>query len=265
MIFSSSKSSNLNSQTNFSQIQVRALNFSYGQNEVLMDVNFSIGIGEYIGLIGPNGGGKTTLIKLLLGLEKPQSGSIFISGKPINAFKKWTEIGYVPQKMLTSSLNFPATVQEIVQSGLDIHLKPWQKLTQNHLKAVTTAIQISDIEHLQNRLISDLSGGERQRVFLARSLVSQPKVLILDEPTVGVDTKTQDKFYEFLKHLNQNHKITIIFVSHDLPVVAKQTSRILCLNQRLIEHNIPSDILNEDFMSQIYGQNFKFISHDHIA
>jgi len=256
---------NFETKDSFAQIQVEHLSFSYGQNLVLNDLNFSIGLGEYVGLIGPNGGGKTTLIRLLLGLEKAQTGKITIDGQILSTSKKRPQIGYVPQKMLPSSLNFPATVKEIVESGLNIHLKPWQKLTQNDHKAIIKAIEISDIEHLQNRLIADLSGGERQRVFLARSLVSQPKVLILDEPTVGVDTKTQDKFYKFLKHLNQNHKITIIFVSHDLPVVARQTSRVLCLNQHLFHHSVPSDILNQDFMSQVYGQNVKFITHSHAS
>ena len=248
---------------NFAVIQVKNLSFKYGLNQVLENLNFNIFSGEYVGLIGPNGGGKTTLIKLILGLESTSTGSILIDGEQVKNFKNWTKIGYVPQKILQSSIGFPATVREIVESGLNVHKKPWQKLSINDLKAIQKALEISDILHLQNRLIEALSGGERQRVFLARSLVTQPKILILDEPTVGVDSKTQDKFYDFLKHLNQNHKITIIFVSHDLPVVAKQTNRVLCLNQNLIQHGSPADILQDDFMTELYGQNFKFITHNH--
>ena len=247
----------------FAIIQAKDLCFKYSSNQVLTNINFSIYQGEYIGLIGPNGGGKTTLIKLILGLETAQSGEILINGKSVSGFKNWSKIGFVPQKILQSAINFPATVREIVESGLNVHKKPWQILNSNDRIAIQKALEISDIEHLQNRLVEELSGGERQRVFLARSLVTQPKILILDEPTVGVDSKTQDKFYDFLKHLNQNHKMTIIFVSHDLPVVARQTSRVLCLNQLLIEHGSPSDILKDDFMSKLYGKNFKFISHHH--
>jgi zinc transport system ATP-binding protein len=250
---------------NFAIIQAKSLSFSYGSNQILSDLNFSIYAGEYIGLIGPNGGGKTTLIKLILGLETPQRGQISINGKPVSDFKNWTQVGFVPQKILQSAISFPATVKEIVESGLNVHKKPWQGLSPNDTKAIQKALEISDILHLQNRLIEELSGGERQRVFLARSLVTQPKILILDEPTVGVDAQTQDKFYDFLKHLNQNHKMTIIFVSHDLPVVAKQTSRVLCLNQQLIQHNSPGDILQEGFMENLYGKNFKFISHHHAS
>ena len=248
---------------NFAVIQAKNLSFKYGLNQVLDNLNFSIFSGEYVGLIGPNGGGKTTLIKLILGLESTSTGSILIDGELVKNFKNWTKIGYVPQKILQSSIGFPATVREIVESGLNVHKKPWQKLSINDLKAIQKALEISDILHLQNRLIEALSGGERQRVFLARSLVTQPKILILDEPTVGVDSKTQDKFYDFLKHLNHDHKITIIFVSHDLPVVAKQTNRVLCLNQKLIQHDSPADILQDDFMAKLYGQNFKFITHNH--
>ena len=250
-------------KTDFSVVQVKDLSFSYNQNPVLLDISFTIQNGDYVGLIGPNGGGKTTLIKLILGLVKADKGSIKIGGTDIDAHKSMSDIGYVPQKLTEGSVEFPASVLEIIQSGINYNKYPWQKLTHFELKSIQNVLKVSEILHLQNRLFQELSGGERQRVILARALVNKPKVLILDEPTVGVDSITQDKFYDFLKHLNHDHKMTIIFVSHDLAVVARQTSRILCLNQTLFEHDNPKDLLKEDFISRLYGQNFKFITHNH--
>jgi len=250
-------------QNDLTLLKISNLSFGYNQNKVLANISFSITQGEYVGIIGPNGGGKTTLMKLILGILKPQEGEILINGTKISNFNNWRQIGYVPQKVSQSTISFPATVQEIVESSVKINKKPWEKLTGFETRSLEKAIEISDIEHLLNRQIHDLSGGERQRVFLARSLATQPKILILDEPTVGVDAATQDKFYEFLKHLNKNHKITILFVSHDLPVVSKQTSRVLCLNHQLFEDQDPKDLLHTDFMEKVYGNNFRFITHHH--
>jgi zinc transport system ATP-binding protein len=181
----------------------------------------------------------------------------------VHSHQKSTLIGYVPQRLTEGSSSFPASVSEIIASGLNFNKYFWQPLSSFEKSAITETLKISQIEHLSNRLFAELSGGEKQRVLLARALVNNPMVLVLDEPTVGVDSKSQDKFYHLLKHLNQNHKMTIIFVSHDLAVVAKETSRILCLNQTLYEHDNPKDLLKEDFLTRLYGQNFKFINHNH--
>lgn len=248
---------------NLNLIEAKNLYFSYNQNAALTDLNFTIQNGDYVGLIGPNGAGKTSLIKLILGINQPKSGTITFNGKKPSDKSNVSLIGYVPQKLTEGSSAFPASVIEIIESGFNFNKSLWQKLTNFDRKTIQNALEISQVNHLKNRLFYELSGGERQRVLLARALVNKPKILILDEPTVGVDTKTQDKFYEFLRHLNKDHKMTIIFVSHDLAVVAKQTSRILCLNQTLFEHDNPKDILKEGFIARLYGQNFKFINHNH--
>jgi len=248
---------------NLNLIEAKNLCFSYSQNNALTDLNFSIQNGDYVGLIGPNGAGKTTLIKLILGINQPKSGTITFNGKKPSDKSNSSLIGYVPQKLTDGSNAFPASVNEIIESGLNFRKFFWQPLSKFEINAVENVLDISQISHLKNRLFYELSGGERQRVLLARALVNKPKILILDEPTVGVDSKTQDKFYEFLRHLNKDHKMTIIFVSHDLGVVAKQTSRILCLNQTLFEHDDPKDLLKDGFLTQLYGQNFKFVNHHH--
>ena len=243
-------------------IEVRDLSFNYNGNPVLENISFSVEEGEYLGIIGPNGGGKTTLFKVILGLLRPTSGEVRIYGEPQESFTRRHLIGYVPQRT-TAEVYFPATVEEVVRSGRTARMGLLRRLSKDDLTAVAKAMEITDVARLSTRLIGRLSGGERQRVFIARALASDPRILILDEPDVGVDVTAQEKFYSFIEDLNRNLKITILLISHDIDEVAHQAKSVLCLNRRLVCHGSPKKFINEDYMQELYGKKVKFILHGH--
>lgn len=236
-----------------SVIEVKNLNFYYGEVPVLTNLNFTVQAGDYVGVIGPNGGGKTTLMKILLGLLQPTEGTVTVRHL----------IGYVPQRLAQSAVEFPATVQEIVESGRTPQLGLWRRFQQSDYEAVEMAMKHAEITHLRDRRLSQLSGGERQRVFIARALAAKPRILILDEPTVGVDVTTQEKFFAFLKELNHKHGITILFVTHDIDVIAKEATTVLCLNHGVVCYGAPGDFIKEEYMERLYGKTMKFVMHNH--
>ncbi|HYE60152.1 MAG TPA: metal ABC transporter ATP-binding protein [Candidatus Kapabacteria bacterium] len=245
-------------------IVVKDLSYSYHHDTVLNDVSFSIPYGDYVGLIGPNGGGKTTLLKILLGILPKQKGEITLFGKKSSVNGVRNDIGYVPQRVATEVQLFPATVEEVVKSGRTPGrslVLPWGKTDQ---KAVEDAYMKTDIHHLRNRRIGDLSGGERQRVFIARALAGEPKLLILDEPTVGVDITTRERFAAFLGQLNTDHGLTILLVSHDIDAIAKDVKHVLCLNRSLVCHLCSEDFVKDDYLQKVYGSKATSIHHhDH--
>lgn len=244
-------------------IEAKDLSFSYNGNPVLENVSFSVKDGEYLGIIGPNGGGKTTLIKIILGLLKPDTGSVKIFGQDIKTFKERALIGYVPQRISQSIPQFPATVEEIVRSGRTARVGLFKRFGEKDTVAIEKAMETADVVKHRTRLISELSGGERQRVFIARALAGEPKMLILDEPSVGVDIAAQEKFYTFIEDLNQNHGLAIIFVSHDIDVVAHEVKCLLCLNKSLVCHGLPREFMKEEYLEKLYGKKVKFILHGH--
>lgn len=243
-------------------IEVRNLSFSYNGNPVLENISFPVEEGEYLGIIGPNGGGKTTLFKIILGLLEPDSGEVFIYGKPQKKFSERHLIGYVPQRAL-SDYYFPATAEEIVRSGRTARLGMLKRFTAADLKAVERAMEIAGVSKFREKLIGKLSGGERQRVFIARALAGEPKILILDEPDVGVDLTAQERFYTFIEDLNRTMGLTVLLISHDIDVVAHQVKSVLCLNKRLVCHGSPKDFITEQYMQKLYGKKVKFILHGH--
>jgi zinc transport system ATP-binding protein len=244
-------------------IEVEDVDFHYNGNAVLEHVSFTVKSGEYLGIIGPNGGGKTTLLKIILGLLKPHSGSVKIFGQKSEEVDERYRIGYVPQKASQAEFYFPATVEEIVKSGRTARRGLFRRYKEEDYKAVEKAMEIAGIAEHRGRLISKLSGGERQRVFIARTLAGEPKILILDEPAVGVDIASQEKFYSFLTYLNRELGITIIFVSHDVGVIADEVNTVLCLNHRLICHGSPERFIKEEFLEEVYGKKVTSVFHKH--
>lgn len=212
-------------------IKIQDLNFSYNSQTVLRDVNLSVNQGDFIAMIGPNGGGKTTLLKLMLGLLNADSGSMRIFGnRPQDVSHR---IGYVPQDVHINK-NFPVSALDVVLMG---RLKPgrgWSRHSQQDLMAALKALEQVEMEKFRGQRIGELSGGQKQRVFVARALVTDPELLFLDEPTASIDTKGQNEFYQILKELNE--KITIIVVSHDLMVISGYIKSVICVNQRLHYH-----------------------------
>jgi zinc transport system ATP-binding protein len=199
-------------------ISIEDVGFSYEGQTVLRDVNFTVYERDFVGVIGTNGAGKTTLLRLMVGLLKPTSGQIKLFGTPINRFKEWDQIGYVPQKNSFNPL-FPATVMEVVQSGMYNRRRMFRRLKQEEINQCRDAMRVMRVEDLADKLIGQLSGGQQQRVFLARAMVNKPELLILDEPTVGIDTETQKDFFNLLQHLHEHHHMTFIMVSHDMDLV----------------------------------------------
>jgi zinc transport system ATP-binding protein len=233
-------------------IEVKNLSFAYNGNVVLDHVSFKVDKGDYVGIIGPNGGGKTTLLKILIGLLKPDSGSVTIAN---------TDIGYVPQRIAQDSASFPATVWEIVESGRIARKALFESMNDTDRKAIKRAMDIAKIADLKNKQMSSLSGGQRQRVYVARALASEPQILILDEPFVGVDIATETDFYQFLKELNEREGLTIIFVSHDIDVVTEEAKSVLCLNKSVLSFGPADELQEQTAIETLYGKRITHIHH----
>ena len=232
---------------------IKNLSFSVKNQKILSNISLEIFPSEYVAVIGPNGGGKTTLIRILLGLETPTSGEVKIYGKKLSNFKEWYKIGYVPQRASLSDLSFPATVLDIVKMGRTSQRKLFSSFTKEDEEIVYDAMTKMDILDLKDKMIGTLSGGQRQRAMIARALASKPEILILDEPNTGVDAASQKNFYTLLRNLNQQEKITIVFITHDIGVIADDIARLFTVNQKVITCNNPKHTLSCDDMSQLYG------------
>lgn len=241
------------------------VSFAYDNKQALKDINLEINTGDFLGLVGPNGGGKTTLIKLLLGLEKPQQGKISLFNNNITDFKQWSKIGFVSQKANSFNRGFPATVREVVSTGITAKLGYFHFFKKDDKRQVEHAIEMVGMQDYINRNIGDLSGGQQQRIFIARSLVSDPALLILDEPTVGIDTENVQKFYGLLHRLNEENNITLLLVSHDIGTMTKHADGIACLNKSLHFHGDTSSFSNltDRELSQFYGHDLNLVTHQH--
>jgi len=241
---------------------VKNLSFNVKGINILSNISLEIFNAQYIAIIGPNGGGKTTLIRLLLGLEKPSFGEIKIFGKKLSDFRDWHKIGYVPQRAALTDANFPGTVLDIVNMGRISQRGLFSKITDEDKKAVYDAMQKMDIINLKDKMIGTLSGGQRQRVMIARALASKPEILILDEPNTGVDAVSQNRFYALLKELNKDQKITIVFITHDVGVIADDIARLFTINQKITTCNNPKQVLSCQEMSELYGIDAHLL-HNH--
>ena len=225
-------------------IEVSNLRFSYSDEEVLTGIDLEVEKGDFLGVVGPNGSGKTTLMKLILGLEKPDTGQIQVDGKERNYQDL---IGYVPQKYERDP-HFPATVEELLnisaEKGMDIDL--------------LEELEISD---LMGKKFVELSGGQQQRVMAAFALMKEPEILILDEPSVGVDVQAREKFYNLLDRLNQEKDLTVIFVSHDIGVVSDKTDKVALINREICCTGTTDEL--PELMETAYGDEFKAFKHLH--
>lgn len=244
-------------------IAITDLSFSYNEHPVLDHISFTIKPADYVGIIGPNGGGKTTLLRLLLGLLKPQTGSIKIFGTDIRRYPHKYELGYVPQRVAQDTISIPASVYETVASGRTARLGMLHSANTDDVAAIRKAMEIARVADLHARIMSDLSGGQRQRVYVARALAAEPKVLFLDEPFVGIDVAAQEDFYAFLRQLNETQGLTILFVSHDIDIISAEVKELLCLNRRLVCQGRPHDIIEEHMIEKLYGKKITHIHHDH--
>lgn len=248
--------------------EIRNVSYKYYEKMettvALKDINLKIERGEFMAIVGPNGSGKSTLIKLILGIKKLQEGEILINGKRMNRRNRETKIGYVSQKAASFAKGFPATVKEVVLSGLTKKRGLFKKFNKEDFKALDEVLDLLDIEDLKNKNIASLSGGQTQRVFIARALINKPEILVLDEPTEGIDAKNVYSFYEVLTRLKESGT-TILLVTHDIGVVVDQADTVACLNEHLHFHGSKQDFLklDEAELSKVYGFPLQLVNHAH--
>ncbi len=245
--------------TNTPVIDVKDLSFTYNEEPLLEHVTFSVSEGDFAAIIGSNGTGKSTMIKLLLGFLTPKSGKILLNNQdPIKATKS-SIVGYVPQNSGNESGKFPATALEVCLLGLYPQIGLFRFFNRRHKQLALDALASVGMKDHANDLISELSGGQQQRVMLARVLVNNPKILLLDEPTVGIDPSAVTVLLEILHRINIEHNVTIIMVTHDLSRMAPYTNRVLCLS----DHNFSENEIPENLIIHAHPTSHEHI-HTHI-
>ena len=228
-------------------LKLEAINVIRNKNLILENVSLSIEDSDFLGLLGPSGSGKTTLLKIMCGLITPDTGKI------IYPSRKKPKIGYLPQA-LPSLPNSPATVMEIITTGFDS--KPFS----NNQEKITAMAKEMAMEHLLDTKITQLSGGQIQLVFLIRALIDNPDMIILDEPSSSIDTKSQSKIFQNLTNVNKNN-IPVIFSSHDTFAVTNSANRIACINKKLDYHGSSKDFLSNKHLAESYGYSVDVLSH----
>jgi zinc transport system ATP-binding protein len=223
-------------------VQAEHVSFSYGEGPVLDDVSLTVGAGEFVALVGPNGSGKSTLLKVLLGLLKPDAGSVTILGQPPDRFTERWRLGYVPQRPeLTSEI--PATVEEVVATGRLSRTGWWRRMRSEDRVITRHAIDSVALGTLRSRPVNELSGGQQQRTFIARAFASEPDLLVLDEPIAGIDRESQSRFRDSLTHLVAEHGAGVLLVSHELSAVARDLDRVIVLKRRVLFDGPPSELM----------------------
>jgi len=230
-------------------LEVKNLIVELGEKIILNNINFELEKGDILAVIGPNGAGKTTLLKAILGLI-PYRGEVKYKNDDIKIYLN--EISYIPQKFEFDK-SIPLTVEEFLSLAL-------KKINKNTKESTIKEIGISN---LINKKIGDLSGGELQRVLIAKAVLEEPELILLDEPTTGIDIEGEKKFYELLLHLNKEHKITIIFVSHEINIVYNFSNKVICLNKDLLCFGPTQQLLTEKTIKALYGAEATYKLHDH--
>jgi len=249
-------------------IDIHGLSFSYGSVPTLSGIDLQVTEGEFLGIVGPNAGGKSTLLKLILGLLKPQSGRIEVLGRTPCAASRL--LGYVPQYP-SFPRDFPISVEQVVQLGrLGLAGKGAQRDGKRHAlwpgrvssadrEAVRRALTEVEAGDIAKRQIGSLSGGQLQRVLLARALAGEPRILILDEPTANIDQRMEGEIFDLLEALNA--RLTILVVSHDVAFISRYVGRVACINRTLVCHN--TDAIDGNVIQDLYGEPVRMIAHSH--
>lgn len=235
----------------------------YGRERVLDEVSLQIRSGDFLGIIGPNGSGKTALLRVMLGLVRPACGHVRLFGADVRDFREWHRIGYVPQKATAFDARFPASVLEVVLSGRSGRAGLGRRLGARDREAAEWALETVGMVPYRNRPVGRLSAGQQQRVFIARALANHPDLLLLDEPTVGVDVDAQEQFYSLLRRLNGDFRTTLVLVSHDIGVVAQEVTQLACLNRSLFFHGSPDEAIRSGALAQLYRAESLVVAHHH--
>ncbi len=241
-------------QEDMNVVSAQNITVAFQNSEVLQDITFDIGSGDYVGIVGPNGSGKSTLVKALLGIIPFKFGTVKLFGSDLGAFGDWHRIGYLPQKLRMPDPHFPANVHEIVSCGLLSRKKRLFKFLGAADKAkVDHVLELLGISELKERMIGRLSGGQQQRVLLARALVNDPELLLLDEPTVALDPQIRESFYETLEKLNRERKITILLVTHDSGSIGKYATKFLYLDKKIVFFGTFDEFCHSPEMTRYFG------------
>lgn len=230
-------------------ISISNLNVAYDDKIVLEAINLEVSAGKITGIVGPNGAGKTTLLKTILGLLEPNTGQLFLLGAKIKAVRK--KIAYVPQKDMVD-WQFPTTVKEVIMMGRFPHKKLFQRMSETDHQIANKALESLGMQDFSNRQIGELSGGQQQRVFIARALAQEAEILMLDEPFVGVDAKTEQIIVDILKKISKEGK-TVLIIHHDLSKVAEYFDDVILLNKKIIAKGSVKEIFNKENLSLTYG------------
>lgn len=242
-------------------IDIHNLKIQYGNYLVLEDINLQVEEQTIASIVGPNGSGKTTLLKSIIGLATPNTGTIQIWGESPEKAIDLGWIGYLPQKD-QSIQELPVLVKDVVAMSRYAMKKIFPKLNSNDHSIIVDSLKMVDMEQHRDKHFGSLSGGQKQRVLIARALAQKPRLLILDEPSTGLDTVAQDQFYEILCELRDKEKLTILMVSHDIGTVSGIVDQIACLNRKIHFHGNPQDKIPSETLKKVFGKNIHFIVHD---
>ena len=231
-------------------VELSNVEFGYTTTPVVEDISLRIDPGEYVAVVGPNGSGKSTLMKLMLGLLRPDTGEARLFGEPSHAFDDGARIGYVAQHA-SASKEMPITVREVVKMGRFPHVG-FGRLSDFDHRIVDDALETVGMQSFASRRVTKLSGGQRQRAFIARALAGEADLLVLDEPTVGVDAESVDAFYDLLESLNEDG-ITVLLIEHDLGAVTDHARRIVCLNREVYFDGSTEEFVESDALARAFG------------
>ncbi len=243
-----------------SVVELRGVWVDFGGHPVLEDITFSAAAGEFVSVVGPNGAGKTTLLKVILGLIRPRRGEVQVFGvPPWKLGKQRARIGYVPQVEEVDP-RFPLRVLDVVLMGRYGALGLGRRPGAADRHAAVEALKLVGIAHLAGKPLGELSGGQRQRVFVARALAVKPELLLLDEPTTGIDPAASESFYELLRRI-QKTGVTVIMVTHDVGVISRYVDKVACLNRRLVVHGRPEEVMADAALAEMYGCAALFFHH----
>lgn len=245
-------------------IEIENLDVSINSKDILKGINLELGEGKFLGIVGPNGSGKTTLLRAIIGIIRPTSGTVRIfEASPFEAIQKGI-FGYLPQSQKIE-INFPARAIDVVIMGIYSRLGMLKWPSRQDIDRAEEMLSIMDMAGLENEPFSNLSGGQQQRVSIARALINNPRILILDEPSTGIDVVGQEDFYHLLKGLQKKLNLTIIMVSHDIGAVTSYVDEIACLNKTLHYHGSPLGALNDAVIKQLYGKHVDIMMHTELC
>ena len=243
--------------TTINAIEVRNVHYAIGDRSILRSVTFAVPQGCCVAIAGPNGGGKSTLLSLILGILKPQSGEISVLGMEPRQARRRGTIGYVPQRIAQEESSFPFSVEELVWTGRATCMGRMARRKEEDRRAVARAMAQTNVSHLRSRRIGSLSGGERQRAYIARSIAAHPLLLLLDEPTTGIDARARKDFFALLRALQEESHMTILLVTHDMSAISAEVSYVLGVSETIVCHCKSHAFLTDDTLRRLYGSNIR--------